>query len=92
MKAQTIEAWVEAAGAALGLEIDEHARPGVLRYFELAAGFAAIVEAVALSPHDEAATTFVPVAPLAHPALDADGVGVPELASAREPSVRGHAS
>ncbi len=49
--------------AGLGLRLRSVHRPGVVRYFGLAAGFAAIVEAVALDPHDEAAVSFSPVSP-----------------------------
>ena len=40
-------------------------RPGVLRYFTLASEFAALIDAVPLQPHDEAAMCFVPVEPRA---------------------------
>jgi hypothetical protein len=58
-----IEAYVDAASAALGLRLRSDHRPGVVRYFGLAAEFAAIVEAVPLDPHDEAAVSFAPVSP-----------------------------
>jgi hypothetical protein len=58
-----IEAYVDAASAALGLRLRSDHRPGVVRYFALAAEFAAIVEAVPLDPHDDAAVSFSPVAP-----------------------------
>ena len=60
--AQT-EAYVDAAAAALGLNLRPDHRPGVLRYFALAAEMAALVEAVPLEPHAESAVVFVPVAP-----------------------------
>jgi hypothetical protein len=56
-----VEACVDAAAAALSLPIAPEHRPGVLRYFALAADFAAQVEAVPLSPHDEPALRFEPV-------------------------------
>ena len=56
-----IEALVDASAAALGLPIAPEHRPGVLRYFALAAAFAAQVDAVPLTPHDEPALSFVPV-------------------------------
>ena len=55
-----IEAFVDAAAAALGLPIAPEHRPGVLHYFALAAGFAAQLDAVALSPQDESALSFTP--------------------------------
>lgn len=60
MTPQQVEACVDAAAAALQLPIAAEHRPGVLRYFALAAGFAAQVEAVPLAPHDEPAVNFVP--------------------------------
>ena len=63
MKPTGIENYVDAAAATLGLPLRQDHRPGVLRYFELAAGFAALLEAVPLEPHHENATTFVPVSP-----------------------------
>ncbi len=55
--------YVDAAAVALGLPLRSDHRAGVLRYFELAAGFAAIVEAVPLASHHESAVSFVPVVP-----------------------------
>ncbi len=55
-----IEAYVDAAAAALELPIAAEHRPGVLRYFALAAAFAEQLDAVPLSPHDESAVNFVP--------------------------------
>ena len=60
--AQT-EAYVDAAAAALDLQLRPDHRPGVLRYFALAAEMAALVEAVPLAPHAEPAVVFVPVSP-----------------------------
>ncbi|RZL86667.1 MAG: DUF4089 domain-containing protein [Variovorax sp.] len=60
--AQT-EAYVDAAAAALGLKLRPDHRPGVLRYFALAAEMAALVEAVPLEPHAESAVVFMPVSP-----------------------------
>jgi len=57
------EQYVDAAAAALALPLRADHRPGVLRYFGLAAGFAALVEAVPLAPHDDSAASFVPVPP-----------------------------
>ncbi len=58
-----IDAYVDAASAALGLRLRSDHRPGVVRYFGLAAEFAAIIEAVPLDAHDEAAVSFAPVSP-----------------------------
>ena len=51
--AQT-ETYVDAAAAALGLNLRPDHRPGVLRFFALAADMAAVVDAVPLAPHAEA--------------------------------------
>lgn len=61
MTEEQIEALVDASAAALGLPIAPEHRPGVLRYFALAAGFAAQLDAVPLAPHDEPAVSFIPV-------------------------------
>ncbi len=58
-----IEAYVDATSAALGLRLRADHRVGVLKYFALASEFAAIVDAVPLEPHHEAAVAFSPVAP-----------------------------
>jgi hypothetical protein len=58
-----IETYVDAAAAALDLPLDPEHRPGVLRFFALAAEFAALVEAVPLDPHAEPAVVFAPVPP-----------------------------
>ena len=60
MTPEQVEAYVDAAAAALQLPIAPEHRPGVLRYFALAASFAEQVEAVPLAPHDEPAVSFVP--------------------------------
>jgi hypothetical protein len=60
-----IESYVDAAAAALGLPLDAAHRPGVLQFFALAAGMAAIVEQVPMAPHDEAAVHFTPIGPSA---------------------------
>ena len=54
-----IEAYVDAAAAALDLRLRPDHRAGVLRYFALAAEFAAVVEAVPLDPHDETGGAFL---------------------------------
>lgn len=56
-----VEACVDAAAAALALPIAPEHRPGVLRYFALAAAFAEQLDAVSLDPHDEPAVSFIPV-------------------------------
>ena len=60
--AQT-EAYVDAAAAMLDLPLAPEHRPGVLRFFALAADFAAVVEAVPLDAHAESAVVFAPVSP-----------------------------
>ncbi len=60
---QQIEAYVDAASTAIGLRLSPEHRPGVLRFFALAAEFAALVEAVPLSERDEPAVHFTPVSP-----------------------------
>lgn len=63
MTPQEAEKYVDAAAAAVGLTLRADHRSGVLRYFQLAAGFAAVVEAVPLASHHESAVSFVPVSP-----------------------------
>ncbi|VWX61933.1 conserved hypothetical protein [Burkholderiales bacterium 8X] len=63
MKPAEIEAYVDAASAVLGLALRPEHRPGVLRYFALAAEQAALLEAVPLAMHVEPAPSFVPVSP-----------------------------
>jgi hypothetical protein len=58
-----IEAYVDAAAAALALPLDTAHRPGVLHYFGLAAGLAELLAAHPLSPADDPAEAFVPVSP-----------------------------
>jgi hypothetical protein len=58
-----IEAYVDAAAAALQLPLSPAHRPGVLRYFALAAELAELVMAAPLGPVDEPAPVFVPIAP-----------------------------
>ncbi len=58
-----IETYVDAAAVALDLPIDPEHRPGVLRFFALAAEMAALVEAVPLDAHAESAVVFAPVGP-----------------------------
>lgn len=56
-------AYVDAAAAVLGLKIAAEYRPGVLRFFGLAASMAEQVMALPLGPADEPGTRFVPVEP-----------------------------
>ncbi|MDB5849132.1 MAG: hypothetical protein JWP29_2884 [Rhodoferax sp.] len=63
MNAAQVEAYVDAASSALDLPIAAAHRPGVLRYFALAADMAALVDATELVPHDEAAVHFTPIVP-----------------------------
>ncbi len=58
-----IEAYVDAASVAVGLPLSPAHRPGVLRYFGLAADMAALVNGLPLAPHDEPAEAFVPIGP-----------------------------
>ena len=60
MTSNEIETYVDACAAALKLPLAPEHRPGVLRYFALAAGFAEQLDAVVLAAHDEPAVTFVP--------------------------------
>ena len=56
-------AYVDAAAAVLGLKIATEYRPGVLRFFGLAASMAEQVMTLPLDPSDEPGTAFVPVEP-----------------------------
>ena len=58
-----IEAYVDAAAAALALPLAAEHRPGVLNYFALAAGMADLVGAHPLAITDDPAEAFVPIAP-----------------------------
>lgn len=58
-----IEAYVDAAAAALKLPLSAQHRPGVLHYFALAAGMAELVAAQPLTITDEPAEAFVPISP-----------------------------
>ncbi len=63
MTPEEIEAYVDAAAAALALPIAPEHRPGVLAYFALAAGYADLVNMQTLRPEDESAAGFLPVTP-----------------------------
>lgn len=58
-----IAAAVDAQAAILGLALDPAHRPGVLRYYALAASMAQQVFGLPLGPADEPAGVFVPIAP-----------------------------
>jgi hypothetical protein len=60
-----IEAYVDAAAAALRLPLDPAHRPGVLHYFTLAASLADLVGEHPLAITDDPAESFVPVSPMA---------------------------
>lgn len=63
MERSLAEACVDAAAAALALPIGAEHRPGVVRYFELAAAMAELVMTLPLGIDDEPAPVFVPIAP-----------------------------
>jgi hypothetical protein len=58
-----IEAYVDAAAAALQLPLSAAHRPGVLHYFALAAGMAELLAAHPLGVADDPAEAFAPVSP-----------------------------
>lgn len=58
-----VAAHVDASAALLSLRLARDHRPGVLRYFALAAGMAELVLAVPLGRDDEPAEAFVPIEP-----------------------------
>jgi hypothetical protein len=56
-------AYIDAAAATLGLKITTEQRPGVTRFFALAADMAALVNGLPLTPADESGHVFQPVSP-----------------------------
>lgn len=62
MSAADVEAYVDAAAAAIGLPIDPAHRPGVVRYVALAAQMAELVMTAPLGVADDPAEAFVPIA------------------------------
>ena len=58
-----IEAYVDAAAAALNLPLNAEHRPGVLHYFALAASMAELLAGQPLGITDDPAEAFVPVSP-----------------------------
>ncbi|HEV7577408.1 MAG TPA: AtzG-like protein [Caldimonas sp.] len=75
MDQDRIEAYVDAAAAALDLPLAPAHRPGVLAYFALAAELAESVLAAPLGVADDPAPVFTPIAP--------DDVPTPAIAPAR---------
>ncbi|CAN5341242.1 hypothetical protein BH11PSE9_BH11PSE9_31060 [soil metagenome] len=63
MTPHQIEAYVDAAAAALQLPLAPEHRPGVLQYFALAASLADVLMAYPLGRDDEPAEVFAPVPP-----------------------------
>ena len=63
MERQQVEAYVDAAAAALDLPIAAAHRPGVVQYVELAAAMADLVMTLSLDGDDEPAPVFTAVAP-----------------------------
>ncbi len=61
MDAADIERHVDATAALIGLPLAPDHRPGVIRYFQLAASMAPRVMDFPLEPHDEPGNVFVPV-------------------------------
>ncbi|MGY0193793.1 allophanate hydrolase [Leptothrix sp. BB-4] len=60
----------DAIAARIGLPLADAHRPGVRRYFDLAAGMADQVMGLPLGIEDEPAETFVPIGPVGHAAGD----------------------
>jgi hypothetical protein len=83
MTPDQLEAYVDAAAALHGLNLAPEHRPGVLRFFALAFGFADIVSGVPLEPHHESALVFEPVSPL--------GAAINASAASMVASTEGHA-
>ncbi len=65
MERLQVEAYVDAAAAALDLPIAAEHRPGVVHYVELAAAMAGLVMTLPLGIDDEPAPVFTPIAPAA---------------------------
>ena len=62
-----IEAYVDAAAAALQLPLSPAHRPGVLHYFALAAEMAALVDGLPLDVADDPAEAYAPSPPAGLP-------------------------
>ena len=67
MTPEQTEAYVDAAAAVLNLPLRAEDRPGVLRFFALAAEFGAVIDAVPLEAHAESAVVFQPIGPYEEP-------------------------
>ena len=63
MQRHRIEAYIDAVAAVIDLPIAAEHREGVVRYFELAAQLAVLVNAVPLGIADDPAPVFKPIAP-----------------------------
>ena len=63
LDARALAAIVDAAAAALDLRIAAEHKPGVQRYFALAAGMAEQVMGLPLTAHDDPGDVFTPIAP-----------------------------
>jgi hypothetical protein len=63
MTPEQIETYVDAAAAVLELPLSAEHRPGVLRYFALAASMAELVGEHPLAITDDPAEAFVPISP-----------------------------
>ena len=63
MEKAQLEAYVDAAAAAVGLDIVAAHRPGVVHYLGLAAAMADLVMGLPLGTEAEPAPVFVPVGP-----------------------------
>jgi hypothetical protein len=55
--------YIDATAATLGLKISAAQRPGVTRFFSLAAEMAELVNGLPLTPADEPGQVFRPVSP-----------------------------
>lgn len=63
MSPEQVAAYVDAAAQVLDLPLRPAHRPGVLRYFALAAEMADLINQFDLTVQDEPAPAFVPVSP-----------------------------
>jgi hypothetical protein len=63
MEPHSLESYVDAAAACIGLPIAPAHRPGVVTYFRIAHGMAQQVFGVPLDAHDDPAPVFIPVSP-----------------------------
>jgi hypothetical protein len=63
MEQADFERHVDATAALIGLPLAPEHRPGVVTYFGLVSGMAALVMDLPLTPLDEPASVFVPVEP-----------------------------